>query len=196
MKKVLYIIFFTAIASAAMAQNSYISWQYSVGFTTGDLHNYIKPVSWRGFDFDYRKFVKPNVGVGFEVGWNVFYEKKPFDTYTNGKWDYSGKQYRYSNNVPILVSAAYYINPTEKFTPFIGLGIGTMYSQRDTEMGQYSFELDAWHFAMRPELGVIFNSQDGVGISLSTKYFYGVKTGDLPAEGFFTLNIGLLIYQY
>lgn len=196
MKKVLYIIIFTAIASVAMAQNSYISWQYSLGFTSGDMKDYVKPVSWRGFNFDYRKFVRSNVGVGFEFGWNVFYEEKAYDTYTTGKWDYSGKQYRYSNNVPILVSATYYLKPEEKISYFGGFGIGTMYSQRNTEMGQYSFQLDAWHFALKPELGIIFNSQDGVGVSLSTKYYYGVKTGDLPAEGFFTLNIGLLIYQY
>jgi hypothetical protein len=196
MKKVLYIIIFTVIASSAMAQNSYVSWQYSFGFSSGELHDYIKPVSWRGVGFDYRKFVRENVGVGLEIGWNVFYEKRPFDTYTTGNIDYSGKQYRYSNHMPLLFGVDYYLNPTEKIVGFAGFGIGTMYSQRNTEMGQWSFERTAWHFAIRPELGVIMNSQDGVGVSLSTKYYYGVKAGDLPAQGFFTLNIGLLIYQY
>ena len=102
MKKTLYILLFTVLATSAMAQNSNMAWQYSVGFSTGDLHDYVSPVSWRGVTYNYNRMVETGASLGLEIGWNVFYEEKAYDTYTRGDWDYSGKQYRYSNNVPLL----------------------------------------------------------------------------------------------
>jgi outer membrane protein W len=192
MKKVLYILLFAVIASSALAQESMMSWQYSMGFGTGDLHDFIKPASFRGVTFNYNKFIKPGVAVGFEIGWNTFYEQKDYATYTSGNFDYSGKQWRYSNQVPLLFNAGYYMSPDEQLTPFVGFGIGTIFSERRTDMSQYIFTLDAWHFALKPELGVLYNT-DGASLSLSSKYYYGFKTGDLPAEGFFTINVGLVI---
>lgn len=43
--------------------------------------------------------------VGVDAGWNVFYEKKDYDTYTGGTESLSGIQYRYQNSVPLLASA-------------------------------------------------------------------------------------------
>jgi opacity protein-like surface antigen len=191
MKKVLYILLFAVLASSANAQETYVSWQYSMGFGSGDLHSYINPASFRGVTFNYSKFVKPGVALGFELGWNVFYEKKPFDTYTTGNFSYSGKQWRHSNNVPMLFTAGYFLNTDDKITPFAGLGIGTMYTERRTDFGTYAFTNDAWQFAMKPELGIIFQT-DGASLLLSSKYYYGFKGGDLPAQSYFTLNVGLL----
>ena len=39
--------------------------------------------SFRGFTLDYRKFVSSNVGVGVDIGWNVFYDDMPAAEYTN-----------------------------------------------------------------------------------------------------------------
>jgi hypothetical protein len=196
MKKVLYIFIFLVIATSAKSQISYISFQYPFGFTVGNTRDFITATSFRGFTIDYRNFVKPNIGVGFDMGWNVFYEQRPYDTYTKGTLSVSGKQYRYANHVPLLVCAGYYIDPSAKFSPFVGFGLGTMYSLRNTDMNMYTYELDAWHFAIRPELGVVFNSQENVGVSVTGKYYYGVKAGDLPAQGYITLNLGILFYKY
>jgi hypothetical protein len=191
MKKVLYILLFTFIASSAMAQQSFMSWQYSMGFATGDLKSYTSPVSFRGVTYNYNKFVKDNVAVGLEIGWNVFYEKKPFDTYNYKNFDYSGKQWRYSNNVPLLFTVGYY-DMSNEITPFVNVGIGTMYSERRTSFGQYYFIQDGWHFELKPELGVMYNTE-GASLAISGKYYYGFKTGDLPAEGYFTINVGFVI---
>jgi hypothetical protein len=70
MKKALYILLFTVLASSAMAQNSMMSWQYSLGFSTGDLHDYVAPVSWRGVTYNYHRMVETGASVGLELGWN------------------------------------------------------------------------------------------------------------------------------
>jgi|WetSurMetagenome_2_1015567.scaffolds.fasta_scaffold49966_2 hypothetical protein len=191
MKKVLYVLLFTLIASSSLAQVSFMSWQYSMGFGSGDLHGFISPSSFRGATFSYSKFVKPGVTLGFELGYNVFYEKKPFDTYTTGNFSYSGSQWRYSNNIPLLFTAAYYLNTEDKISPFASLGVGTMYIGRKTDFGSYSFNNDVWQFAMKPELGIIYNTE-GASLSLSSKYYYGFKGSDLPSQSYLTINIGLV----
>jgi hypothetical protein len=192
MKKTFYILLFTIITSSAMAQDNFMSWQYSVGFGTGDLHNFVSPVSFRGVTYNYSKFTNDNIAVGMEIGWNVFYEKKGYDTYTFRNFDYSGKQYRYSNNVPFLFTVGYYKDMESIISPFVNLGIGTMYSERKTSMGSFVFTQDGWHFELKPELGFMYNTQ-GASLSVSAKYYYGFKAGDLPAEGYFTINVGFVI---
>ncbi len=53
---------------------------------------------------DFQKMVQDNIGVGVSVGWNVFYEELDYDTYTLDNVSLSGKQWRYSNHIPILAS--------------------------------------------------------------------------------------------
>jgi opacity protein-like surface antigen len=194
MKKALYILIFICITSSTMAQQSYNSWQYVMGFGSGDLHNYIGKASFRGAAWNYTKLVKDGLGVGLEIGWNTFYEKKEFDTYSRGGFDFSGKQYRYSNHVPLLFTVSYYMKPDEDFTPFAGVGIGTMWSERMLTMGTRDVYLDAWPFTLRPELGILFDT-GGIGLSLSSKFYYGFETGDLPQQSFFTLNFGLVFIR-
>jgi hypothetical protein len=50
---------------------------------------------------DYRKLVQ--CWRWFNLGWNVFYEDKAFDTYTSGTESLSGRQFRYSNHIPMLL---------------------------------------------------------------------------------------------
>jgi hypothetical protein len=191
MKKALYILLFLGVTSSAIGQSGFMSWQYSMGFGAGNQHDYIGQTSFRGVTYNYSKIVRDNVAVGLEIGWNAFYEAKSNATYTRGNFDLSGKQYRYSNHVPILATVGYYFNPENELIPFLNFGIGTMYSERRTSMGQWEIYQDAWPFTVKPEVGFILNT-GGMAFSVSSKYYYGFKTGDLPAHGYFTINIGFV----
>lgn len=190
MKKI-FILLFSVMALTSSAQ-SLTAIQYSMGFGTGDLGDYIGKPSFRGFTIDYRKLVQPNIGVGFELGWNVFYEENSFDTYTQGNLSLSGKQYRYNNQFPMLFAGDYYLKPGEQINPFVGLGLGTMYSLRNTDMGQYTLEEDAWNFALRPEVGVLVEANPNMSLAITGKYYYGFEAGDLPAQSYFALNVGFV----
>lgn len=192
MKKALHILIFTFIVSSAMAQSHYTSFQYTVGFGSGSLNSYISKTSWRGFTLNYVNLVRPNIGLGFEAGWSLFYENKPFETYTSGNVSYSGKQWRYSDEVPVLATFTFFPMPESEISPFAGFGIGILYSHHRTDFGQYTFNNEAWQFGLRPELGIMYNT-DRTSLSLSGKYFYGLKGGDLPSQSFFTLNLGVVV---
>lgn len=165
---------------------------YSIAFPTGDLGNYIDKTSYRGAVLEYQSFVKPNIGVGFSLGMNTFYEKKNHDTYTNGTVSLSGTQWRYSNHVPIYLTANYYFKPNSNISPFAGLGIGTIYSRRNTDMYIYTVEEKAWNFGLQPTVGVLFATKDFATIHVSAKYNYGFESGNelKGNQSYVSLNLG------
>jgi outer membrane protein len=195
MKKIFFIAVFSVIAISAFPQRSYTSLQYSMGFGTGNMKDFISKASFRGFTIDYRSMVQTNIGVGVDIGWNVFYQEMPDAIYEYKNITYSGKQWRYANQFPILGAVDYYMETGGNITPYAGLGLGTMYSLHNTDMGTYTFEKDAWHFALRPELGFLINAGPGLDFTVVSKYYYGFQAGDLPSEGYFTINVGFVFAQ-
>lgn len=192
MKKILSLALFSVFALSAFSQMNLASFQYSMGFGTGNMHDYISQASFRGFTFDYRKGVKPNVGVGLELGWNVFYQEMPKASYDYKNITYTGKQWRYSNHFPMLAAVDYYAVSEGNLIPYLGLGMGTMYTLQNTDMSIYTFEKTAWHFVLRPEIGLLLKAGPGVGFNIVSKYYYGFKAGDLPAQGYVTINVGFV----
>ena len=196
MKKIYIIAIVALLAAPVFAQSNYTSLQYSIGFGTGDMKEFIGQTSFRGFTIDYRSMVRSDLGVGLDMGWNVFYEEKGDAVYEYNNITYSGKQWHYSNHFPILLAVDYYRETSGKLTPYAGFGLGTMYSLQNTDMGTYTFERDAWHFAIRPEIGVLINVSPGLDLTILGKYYYGLKAGDLPAQGYFALNLGFVFGQF
>ncbi len=197
MKKIFYILcasFVLSLPSVMGQSNTYLT--YSMGFGSGDLGDFISKASFRGATLDYRKMVQPSMGVGFSLGWNVFYEEKPYETYYSGNAALSGKQYRYSNNVPMLISGDYYLNPGEKISTILGLGTGVMYTRRNTDMNLYTLEQEAWNFTLQPEIGIQLNNSITSGTTIMLKYYYGFAAGELEeAQSYFALSVGFVFRQ-
>lgn len=197
MKKIYIILLFILISSTARisAQNNMMGVQYSIGYSTGDFNNFIGKVAFRGMSLDYHNLVTENIGVGFEIGWNYFWEAKDYATYTEGSMSLSGKQYRYCLATPFLVSLNYYLAPGEMINPFIGFGLGTEYTRNELKMGLYERSSDVFHFVMKPEIGVFVNPGGNAGIYISARYYDALKSGNIGKRSYFTTNIGLL-WQY
>jgi hypothetical protein len=194
MKKIFALIIFCSLVSFASVysqQGSHISIQYDMSFATGDLGDYISAASFRGASAQYRYAVTDNILVGIDAGWNVFYEKKDYDSYTVGTATLSGVQYRYQNEVPLLASIDYLILTDNTLNPYVGVGIGTMYTERATQMGTWYLEQNPWHFLIKPEAGVLVKMSGSTSFKLGVKYYYGFAAGDLESQGYFTISTGL-----
>jgi hypothetical protein len=164
--KVLFIVLLSfAIPGMVQAQSGYASIQYVIGFGTGDLGSFISKASFRGAVFEYQRNINPNLSAGLEIGWNTFYEKKDYDTYTQ---------------------------ETGPFKPYVNLGIGTMYTKRDTDMGQWRLAQEAWHFALKPELGLLYELNFSTDLKASAKYYTGFAGGDLESsQSYFAITAGI-----
>ena len=192
MKRIIALVIFCSIVSMtsvfSQAEN-HCAINYDMSFGTGDLGDFISAGSFRGSSFQYRHAVTHNILLGVDVAWNVFYEKKDYDSYTSGTMTLSGIQYRYQNEVPILVAADYLFNPDKDFQPYVGLGIGTIYSERNVSMGIWYVEENPWQFALKPEAGFMYKFSYGTAFKLGFKYNAGIG-GDLGTQGYFTISTG------
>jgi len=198
MKKILFItlmlaagVFVTSFVSA----QSFTSLQYSMGIPTGGLKDHVDKISWRGFIFEYQKEVARSVSVGVTFAWSSFYERKNFASYTRDNATLTGVQYRYDNLFPMLVNAHYTIG-TGTIVPYVGLGIGTMYDLRNTDMGVWTIEEDNWHFLMTPEAGLMFDISPGTSLKLNAKYDYAFKIKDADAFGNLNINFGFVFNSW
>jgi outer membrane protein W len=194
MKKIFFFMIVCSLLITSKSygqQGSYISAQYAVSFGTGDLSDYISKASWRGVLLEYRSAVLGNLMVGADVGWNVFYEKKAYDTYSVGTESLSGIQYRNQNIVPVLASADYLILSDKTLKPYVGLGLGTIYSERATDMGIYRWVENTWQFALKGELGLLYQVSYNSSIKFAAKYYNGFKTNSLDSQGYFSLSLGM-----
>ena len=194
MKKIIILIAIVTliVPFTASAQGGYMSVEYVVGFPTGDLGNYIGSASFRGAVIEYQKYIKSNLSIGGEVGWSAFYERKDYDTYSQEDVSASGIQYRYSSQVPILISAEYNFSPEATLKPYANFGLGTMYSRRDTDMGLWYLREEAWHFALKPELGIMYELNLNSSFNLSAKYYTGLASGDLETQSYLALGAGFV----
>jgi outer membrane protein W len=193
MKKLFYISLVACMTCTVpvMGQSSF-SVQYSMGTGSGNTKSFVSAASFRGVALEFRHMVQPKIGVGFDIGWNVFYERKAYDTYSSGTASLSGVQYRYINAVPIYIAADYYFKPDQKVNPFVGLGVGTMGFWQNTDMGLYTVEVNSWALAFRPEAGIRLEMNPATDIILAAKYNYGLSTSALSAQSYFTFNVGLV----
>lgn len=194
MKKIKLIIAISLLPFAQMlAQGGNLfSFQYSIGFGVGDLNDFIGKTSWRGANIEYRKLINDDkLGIGVEVGWTAWYESPGYVTFEQGSQALSGYQYRYLSTVPMMGAFDYYLKPGAQLNPFIGLGIGTEYSRNEVDMGLYTWREDAWHFLLRPEVGVIASPNPHMGIYIAAKYNNAFDASEIKTRSYIGLNIGL-----
>lgn len=192
MKKLFYTFLFLGCLSTSMSYGQMQKHVYFAEYSVAFGNDFIDNVSWRGLGFEYRNMVKPNIGVGVGVGYNFFYEDRGYDTYTDGTKTLSGKQFRYLHNIPMIIAGDYYFKPNEKINPFVGFGVGGNYIFKRTEMGVFLIDDEAFQFAMRPEVGAIFQAGPNAKISVTAKYLIGTDASDIDAVSYFMINLGFV----
>ena len=188
-RKTIFLSLLVGATMSAKAQQNIYMFEYSMGFPTGDLREYIDEPSFRGFNFGYRYMLDENRALGLDMGWQTFYEKKDYATYTDGTSSISGIQYRYTNAFTASLQIDQVFNEGSDIRPFIGLGAGTSYMRRTLDMGLYRFERDPWQFMLQPEAGVSLYTANGNAVMLTFNYYWGFETKDLDAQSF--LAVGL-----
>jgi hypothetical protein len=89
--------------------------------------------------------------------------------------------------------------PDRAVTPYVGLGVGAMYSQQDFYFNIYNLSFSKWGYLVKPEAGVLFKfGRSNMGAMLGVRYNYG--TNREPALNFDNIqmlgvNIGLVFFN-
>lgn len=191
MKKLIFIVLITGAAITSGFSQSSFSIQYGIGFA-GKMNNYISSTSLRGVTFEYKMYPSPNVSIGVDAGWNYFYERRAYDSYSQGSLTISGIQFRYAHAVPIFVTTSYYISPGDQINPFVGVGVGTMFMSRYTDMGIYRITEEEWHFGLKPEAGIRVNTSPDMDLTFAFRYNHAFATNDTGDQSYMTFNVGFV----
>lgn len=192
MKRILLLLTVLGFSCGLYAQ-TYTSIHYNISAPFGASADQVGKASFRGAGIDFANLVKPSLSLGLHISMATFYEKVE-----NGKIEFNqgvitGKQYRYLNAIPMYASTRYIMNKGN-WISFLGLGIGTMWTESRTDMGLYSGFDKTWRFAMSPEAGIIIGAPEyDLGLNLGIRYHYGFKTSDSEAEQYLSLVIGVTL---
>lgn len=207
--KLLSVIFLFSllfISKEGFSQIKYsFAFEYSTAFNLGDASNFIDKPSWGGFSTSFKAITNKKITYGGEIGWNIFNtDFTGTTTFENGA--VTGYQGRYYNYVPILVNVGYAFQNSRKskITPYIQANVGAFYIDQQLQVGVATLENTGWNFGFGPELGLIYNAGNNLGITFNAKYNYalsnggtnyGEKTVGDGSYSFFNVNIGIAYIQ-
>lgn len=185
LKYPIYLLFFLALSFSAQAQSSF-SVTYNYGkIGSKDLSEFIKDDNWRGWQFEYQKFINDNLAWGILSGYQGFYEKRDRAVYENGTQSTSAVTWRYFENIPILLTGKYYFG-NGRIKPYLGAGAGMSISTQELQISAFLESKNKITFSMLGEGGIIFGINDNWGILVNGKYTYGL----LDNPDFNTKNYG------
>lgn len=177
------------IAVTTKGQQYYTSFTYNMSLPTGETADFISAYSWRGFGFEGHGFLSDNITLGGSVGWNVFYEKLSGE-FVDETRTVTGTQLRYLNSFPLLFEGRYHFGEDYSTRPYIGAGVGTYYTEQETQMGIWYVEDQAWQFGFAPVVGVLI-PVESTAINISIKYNAALSTSEVDGRSYLGINIGL-----
>ena len=181
-------------------QNGLFSFSYQMGFSTGDLKNWLPENSFRGFDIEYTSLVTDHLALGAHVGWQGFYKKYPRDTYEFPSGAITTTIFKDYYTIPMHAIATWYFTPDKFVQPFASVMIGVNYNERDLQFGQYVIEDQSWNFSFAPEVGMIipFGEISEWGFNIRARYLYNVYNrdgykglGEVHGLAYFNIMTGL-----
>ncbi len=184
-------LLFICVANAgpASAGQSKFGMTWNVTAPTGDTHDFVSGVHFRGGSLEWYNFRSRNVAFGLNAGWNVFNDN--FDgTADNGTFAVTGKSWRYVNAIPIYASWRQYQSIDRRGKRmFFGLNAGTAHIERRVEMGLFQANEENWHLAVAPEVGLQLPWDSFVG-SITLRYNYALSAGDANAQQWIEWRVG------
>ena len=121
--------------------DGYFNINYNLGFSVGDMKDYIKENSYRGFMVDGRKFINDKVTIGGYMGWTGFFEKFDRKSYQyNDATTVTGVGANTYYNFTIGMNAHYYPLQNGAIKPYVGINVGPTYQNLKTQIGRFALE--------------------------------------------------------
>lgn len=178
----------------AHAQNHMqITYNYSI--PSGETRDYIERGSSRGGSFELRHHLSNRISVGIKLGLHAFYEDLEKDTYTDENLTVYGKQFRYLNSAPALVTIQYnFTDQSSRIIPYVKLGAGACYLQQRTDIGFYRFrDASQWNLGLQPEAGLMIPLGQKIGINTGASYSHAFGNRSIGSQQYFGIHLGLVL---
>jgi hypothetical protein len=160
---------------------------WATGLAIGDSYDFAPKYGFLGFNGEVMYWARSDLSIGISSGYQLFHGKER-DTVHIGDVALNSYQFRYLDTVPILAVGRYYVALGDAASFFPALGIGTIYTNREADLGLVDVHDDAWHFGVAPQVGLLFHTA-GPDPLLDVKYTLAPGS---PTEMWFTAEVGAL----
>ena len=178
------------VTTAAQAQDWFWGITYEVSAGTGETKDFVSGLNFRNIAVDGRKQIGRNTSAGMHFGWNIITSQDDQVVQFNNATITGCAQIRYINAWPIYANAHYYFGRRNSVRPYIGANLGTIYEETRLDISTISVSDNAWHFAVAPEIGLIFPVDWHLKAHLSARYNYGFRASNRTVQ-YFTIGLGL-----
>jgi outer membrane protein len=155
MKKSIFLA--TAILISVLCQGqakgtSLFDFNWGPGSTIG--HSFVKGFATSGGDIGYSVFIKKNLALGLDLGWNNYWQYKPTATYQFKTGAATTDLYQYLFTLPVTATVTKYFHPGKVFSPYLKGGIGAEYSEQNLYYNIFQTTHSNWGFVANHEVGV------------------------------------------
>ena len=179
----------------AYAQDDYFfGFAYTPVLPVGNTKDFSGDFSWRGVTMEGRKVVKPNVTVGFSLGWQVMNSETDSVVGFEGSEagvDVQGFQIRTINSFPLLATAHYYMGQRGGLRPYAGAGAGISYLESRVNLGGVIIEDNGWPITLAGELGAAFPMGWRSAGFLFARFYWQAASSSMQSQTYLAFGAGV-----
>jgi hypothetical protein len=168
----------------------YGTWEF--GLPVGN--NFVTNFSALGFHMGFARFIKDDLAIGIESGWNNYYQYAPKKTYQFTDGAATTDLYKYIYTLPITLTVTHFFKAGDLLTPYVRLGLGAQYSEQNLYYNVYESTNTNWGFIAIPEIGthIHFDKHSPWSMDLGVRYKYSTNSApDLGVSNVQTLNFSV-----
>lgn len=181
MKKITFLLLtIVTMGLSTVNAQSIFTLNYDMNLPVGSVGDYISSYQFRGMSGQYRYLLTDNVGVGFDLGYNAWYQKKENTTYIiDDETAITGTFYNYNRNWTMHAAADYYFgDPNKKVRPYAGLALGVNSIDLESYIIDYViYATNKWPFSVSPQVGIMY-TQPGSRVSANASVYFNYTTYD------------------
>lgn len=181
MKKILLLIIATlSISLTGVQAQSMFTLNYDMNLPVGSVTDFISSYQFRGISGQYRYMATDNLSVGFDLGYNGWYQKREDITYQiDDENVITGTFYNYNRMWTMHAAGDYYFgDPSKKVRPYAGIGLGVNSIDLESYIVDYVITVsNKWPFSVSPEIGLQYTAP-GSHVSFNASAYYNYTTYD------------------
>lgn len=171
-------LFVALIPSMTQAQeanvgSSYFSadWQFNAPLG----NDFSSVASGWGANLEAQHFLSPKMSAGLFVSWHTNNEYFPRKTYTEGTVSINSDASHSLFQLPFGVAGKYTLIDGN-IVPYVGLKLGTMYSEQYAYFNTITLSDNNWGFFVSPEIGITFYPTANHMFGVNVAGYYGYAT--------------------
>jgi len=173
-----------------------VSWDAAVPVNP----DFLTKFSFAGWRMEYRHFIRSHISVGIGISRNYFSQYFQSQQYTtkDESMTMTTDMQREIVTVPITINGYYHFETSVDTKPYVGIGLGTQYSDQSAYFNIYRLREQNWGFIARPEIGIALSSEERLGSYFGVAYNYATNQNDafrINSLQHFSVTVGIFLYM-